>query len=423
MTLEQQEVTKVDSLLRIFNLMTRMNRTRSDARPSQIMYFQMLTDYYSSIRDVHKNGGFLASHTVFFPTEILYAMDIVPMHTEMTTWLTALFLKEQAELLSKGAELGLAPEICSPHRGVAGIFGLKQIPRPDAVLWSNLICDNTAKAGELMMELNHSPGFFVDNPFQCSEGELNYLVGELEDMVQFLEVKSGKKMNWNKLSEMIEHTNKEIELYREISELRKAVPSPASIVSYLELLAADYMFPGQPQSLQYLTQFRDELKVMVQNGKGAVKQERFRLMTLFIPPLFLIGSLGSLFEGVGAVSVTEPMFFQWPEVKLDPSKPLESVAKKSFLIPERRSMYGPLSRESLQDIIDCAKQYKIDGAVYWAFMGCRHTCATIKIVKETLNEIDIPMLTIDCDLVDPTISPEEEVRGKLEQFCELLEDR
>ena len=79
--------------------MARMNKTRPDARKSQTMYFQMLTDYYSRIRDAKKNGDFLASHTVFFPTEILYAMDIVPMHTEMTTWLIALFLKEQADYL------------------------------------------------------------------------------------------------------------------------------------------------------------------------------------------------------------------------------------------------------------------------------------------------------------------------------------
>ncbi len=418
-----QTVTKVDSLVRLFNMMARMNRSRADSRKSQTLYFQMLTDYYIRIRDAKKNGEFLASHTVFFPTEILYAMDIVPMHTEMTTWLTALFLKEQAELLAKGAELGLAPEICSPHRGVAGIYALKHVPRPDAVLWSNLICDNTAKSGELMMELNECPGYFVDNPFQCSGGELSYLVGELQGMINFLEKQSGKKMNWNKLSELIEHTNREIKLYREISELRKAVPSPASITNYLELLSADYMCPGQNQSLQYLTQFRDELKEMVKNGKGAVSNERFRLMTLFIPPLFLISYLGALYEELGAASVTEPMFFQWPDIELDPSRPLESVAKKSFAIPERRSMYGPLSRESLQDVIDCAEQYKVDGAVYWAFMGCRHTCATIKIIKETLNEIDVPMLTVDCDIVDPTITGENEVRAKLEQFCELLEDR
>jgi benzoyl-CoA reductase/2-hydroxyglutaryl-CoA dehydratase subunit BcrC/BadD/HgdB len=93
------------------------------------------------------------------------------------------------------------------------------------------------------------------------------------------------------------------------------------------------------------------------------------------------------------------------------------------MIPERRSMYGPLGEQALQDITEAAEQYKVDGAIYWAFMGCRHTCATIKIVKEILSEIDIPMLTIDCDIVDPTINSKEEIQQKLEQFFELLEDR
>jgi len=413
----------VDTLVRMYRMLARMNRSRPEARGSQTLYFNLLAEYYTRVSNAHRDGKLLAAHTVFFPTEILYAMDIVPMHTEMTTWLHALFLREQAELLAKGAELGLAPEICSPHRGVAGIFAMDAIPHPDVILWSNLICDNTAKAGELMMELSNSPGFFLDNPFQDSPGEMDYLVGELEEMVHFLEEKSGRKMDWNKLSEMIEHTDREIELYREISELRKAVPSPMSIVGYLELLSADYMFPGQPEALQYLTLLRDELKETIQEGKGAVSQERFRLMTLFVPPMYMISSLGNLFEEKGAVSVVEPMFTRWSEGKLDPDRPLESVAKKSFLIPERRSMYGPLSQQALQDITDSAEQYKIDGAIYWAFMGCRHTCATIKVMKDLLNEIDIPMLTIDCDIVDPTITSEEEVRDKLEQFFEMLEDR
>ena len=43
--------------------------------------------------------------------------------------------------------------------------------------------------------------------------------------------------------------------------------------------------------------------------------------------------------------------------------------------------------------------------------------------QETLSELDIPMLTVDCDIVDPTVTSEEEVTGKIEQFFELLEDR
>ena len=86
-------------------------------------------------------------------------------------------------------------------------------------------------------------------------------------------------------------------------------------------------------------------------------------------------------------------------------------------------MYGPLGERVLKDIVDCAEQYKVDGTIYWAFIGCRHTCATVKLFKDILNEIDVPMLTLDCDLVDPTINSEEEIREKLEQFFELLEDR
>jgi benzoyl-CoA reductase/2-hydroxyglutaryl-CoA dehydratase subunit BcrC/BadD/HgdB len=414
---------KIDMIIRTSKLLARMNKSRPGARASGTLYYQMLAEYYTRVRDAHKNGKMLAAHTVFFPTEILYAMDIIPMHTETTTWLTALFLKEQAELLAKSAELGLAPEICSPHRGVAGIFGLKAIPRPDVLLWSNLICDNTTKSGELLMELSHSPGFFLDNPFQDSPEEIQYLTGELEEMVRFLEEKSGTRLDLSRLSEIITRTNQEIELYREIEELRKAKPSPMSITGYLELISADYLFPGQPEAIQYLTLLRDELKTSVQRKEGAVPEERFRLMTLFLPPLYLMSSLGGLFEKFGAVSVVEPLFTRWSDGTLDASKQLESVARKSFSLPERRSMYGPLSKAALQDIVDSAREYKVDGAIYWAFMGCRHTCATIKLVKEILTEINVPMLTIDCDIVDPTVNSEEEIQDKLSQFFEMLEDR
>jgi benzoyl-CoA reductase/2-hydroxyglutaryl-CoA dehydratase subunit BcrC/BadD/HgdB len=291
------------------------------------------------------------------------------------------------------------------------------------MLWSNLICDNTAKSGELIMELNHCPGFYLDHPFQRSDAEEKYLISELEDMISFLEEKSGNKMNWDKLSEIVARMDRQMELFREINELRKAVPSPFHIRGFLQLLTTDYLCPGQPEAVGYLEALRQELAEMVGQGKGAVSPERFRLMTLFVPPMYLMGFLEKLGREYGAVSVVEPLFTRWAEGRLDPAKPLESVARKSSLIPERRSMYGPLGQPALQDIIDCAEQYRVDGAVYWAFIGCRHTCATIRLFKDILNQIDVPMLTVDCDIVDPTINSEAEIREKLEQFFEMLEDR
>jgi len=413
---------KIDSIIRACSVVQRMNKVRPDACESERLYYNMLSKYFTRLQNARDEGKFIAAHTVFFPAEILYAMDLVPMHTETTTWMISLFTGESAELLSAGADLGLASEICTPHRGLAGAFASGALPRPDVMMWSNLICDNTAKSGELIMEINRCPGYFIDHPFQHSEDEKRYLVGELNGMVNFLQEQSGRKMDWDRLSEIVARMDRQIELFREICELRKTVPSPFKTRGFLELLTIDYLFPGQPDAIEYLETLRQELTDRVNKGEGAVPNERFRLMSFFVPPMYLIGFLDRISQEYGAVSVTEPFFTFWGEGRLDPNKPLESVAEKSYMMPEVR-MYGPLDDRALKSIVDCAEQYKIDGAVYYADVGCRHSCAMVKLFKDVLNKIDIPVLTVDCDIVDPTITSEEELREKMEQFFELLEDR
>jgi benzoyl-CoA reductase/2-hydroxyglutaryl-CoA dehydratase subunit BcrC/BadD/HgdB len=334
----------------------------------------------------------------------------------------SIFTGKCDDMVSKGIELGLASEICTPHRGVAGAYALGSLPKPSAMVWSNMVCDNTAKCGELVMDMLDIPGFFLDRPFKDSGNEIKYLTDELQDMVAFLEEKSGKKMDWEKLSETVAHIDKELELIREVNELRKNVPTPFSPIGFMELLTVDYLFPGQPESLEYLEVLLEELHQKVKEGKGAVPKEQFRLMTLFLPPVYLMSHMEKLSQKHGAVSVIEPFFTYWGEGRLDPNKPLESIARKSYMIPEAR-MYGPMDDRALNSIRDCARDYKVDGAIYYADVGCRHSCATIKLFKDILNEMDIPVLTIDCDVVDETSVTPGELTEKIEGFFELLEDR
>lgn len=422
MTTTAKTPDRVDAILRACRLMLRMNKARPDARKSEALYYEMLINYCTELATARQNGRFIAAHTVFFPSEIFYAMDIVPMHTETVSWMTALFLGQYADLLAAGAEQGLGSEICSPHRGLAGALSIRALPRPDAVLWSNMVCDNTAKCGELLMKITGSPGFFLDRPFQYSEEEIDYFVQELQDMIAFLEAKSGRRMDWDRLSQTVRRMDEQIDLFREINRLREAVPSPFSPQGFLELVTVDYLFPGRPEATEYLQTLRDELAATVAEGRSAVANERYRMMTLFMPPMYLIGFLDRLSREYGAVSVTEPFFCNWGEGQLDPAKPLESVARKSYMLPEAR-MFGPMSDKAIAEIVDSAKRYKVDGAIYYADVGCRHTCATIKLFKDALAEIDVPVLTVDCDVVDPTITSEGEVREKLERFFELLDDR
>jgi benzoyl-CoA reductase/2-hydroxyglutaryl-CoA dehydratase subunit BcrC/BadD/HgdB len=422
MVSSQKKANKIGLLLRACRLLWRMNQSRDGARKSEAMYYQMLIDYYTRLLSAQDDGNFVVAHTDYFPAEILYAMDIVPMHTEVTSWMMALFAGDSADIISAGSELGLATEICSPRRGIAGAFATSALPRPDVILWSNMICDNASKCGGLLIQLNDCPGFFLDRPFGRTEDELRYFVSELEDMVRFLEERSGHRMDWDRLSEIVAAMDRQIALYREIAELRKAIPCPFHPQGFLELVSTDYLFAGRPEATEYLETLRDELADAVRAGKGAAAHERFRLMSLFTPPMYLLGFLEEVAQERGVVSVTEPLFTRWGEGHLNPSRPLESVARKSYMLPEAW-LYGPLDEEALAGVANEAQEYKVDGAIYYAHIGCRHTCATIKLFKDVLGEVGVPMLTLDCDVVDPTVVSKDEVREKFERFLELLEAR
>ncbi|MFA7191193.1 MAG: 2-hydroxyacyl-CoA dehydratase family protein [Dehalococcoidales bacterium] len=413
---------KINSIVRACRIILSMIESDPNARESQKKYYHMLLKYYTRLRDARENNQFIAAHTVFFPAEIILAMDLVPMHTETTTWMTSLFTGECSDLLAAGARMGMATEICAPHRGMAGAFACGAIPKPDVMVWSNMVCDNTAKSGELVMDICDCPGFFLDRPFKDSPLEKAYMADEIRDMIAFLEAQSGKKMDYDRLSEVMERTDRQIQLVREVNELRKNIPTPFSPLGFLELLTIDYLFPGQPESIDYLVTLKQELEQAVKEKKGAVPNERFRLMTLFIPPMYLMAFLEKLAAQTGAVSVIEPFFTFWGEGKLDPSHPVESVVEKAYMIPETR-MYGPLGTSALDAIKKCACDWKVDGAVYYADVGCRHSCATIKLFKDALADVDVPVLTLDCDVVDQTVTSEDEVREKMERFLELLEDR
>ena len=53
--------------------------------------------------------------------------------------------------------------------------------------------------------------------------------------------------------------------------------------------------------------------------------ERFRLMSFFIPPIYLIPFLENFSRNIGAVSVVEPLFTYW---KYEPARPVQTPGKR-----------------------------------------------------------------------------------------------
>lgn len=414
-------ISKSASLLRAYRIAAKINALNPRTSKSDRLYLNAAINYYARVLKANRKHQFIAAYSLGCPVEILYAMDIVPFQLETTGWLLAMLSGETNQLLTAASEVGLATEICSVHRLMTGAFARKLLPRPNAVLWTNMPCENSAKTGAMLAKLNDCEGFFLDYPYQDTPGETAYLAAELKNLISFLEAQSGHKLNYAKLAEAITRSNEQIELCRKISQLRKNTPSPFPSFTFLRVFMTQILFGGQAEATVYLKALRNELAAKVHQSRGTVSIERFRLIDMNLPPLYFMGSLQNIFQEYGAVEVVNPFFLEWPEGKLDASQPLQSLARKCFMNP-LMGIFGS-DRPMLETLKQYVDEYKIDGAINYAHIGCGSFGGVSRLVRDTMKEAGVPMLDLSCDITDPTVTSSEEMREQLVRYFELLEDR
>jgi benzoyl-CoA reductase/2-hydroxyglutaryl-CoA dehydratase subunit BcrC/BadD/HgdB len=414
MKTETLDNTKYKKVVRLLEMLARMCRNQAD-RQAEWLYYSLLAESFRKVQQAMDDGKPVIGHTIFVPTELLYAMDIVPMYLEGTGEIMARMLGlDDAFVAAKNA--GFATELCSGHRLLNAQVIQGWLPRPTAFIWSNLVCDLTAKSGDFLVDRYGSPGLYLDRPYHDTPEARQYFIRELENMIRFLEETTGRKMDYNRLSAVLENSRRSVEIFREINELRKAVPSPMRSHHLIEMTLAQLILSGTPELVRFYEAIRDEIKEDLK--QPVQRQEKYRLINFFFYPSFLWKLLNTLENRYHANIVAEPHLSLWADADIDPHKPLESLAAKAFALTDT----GPL-KNFVERTLKVAGDYQVDGALYWAHMGCRQTCATIKIIKDALQKEGVPTLVIDCDLADSTCTNEEEIMNKIEQYFELLDDR
>jgi benzoyl-CoA reductase/2-hydroxyglutaryl-CoA dehydratase subunit BcrC/BadD/HgdB len=408
----------IATIVKTCNLLGRIQRTK----PSDQVYYRLMVNYYERLLKAKEQGRKVAAHTIFFPVEMLYALDFVPMHMEITSWMMALFAGSVPATIACAAEHRLASEVCSAHRLFAGAMWSGQLPKADLVTWSNLVCDSSFKSGNHYMEHNGIPGYYLEYPFQETAEGKAYLRANLVELVAFLEAQAGRRLAPGRLEEVMAESDRQLRLLREIDDLRKHRPSPFGNQDFLKLMNADCLLAGSPGGTEYLTALRDDMRQMVKEGRGAVPNERFRLMTIAVPPMRLMSFIDKTCADHGAISVADPFIAQWGEFKLDAPDPLDNVARKLANLPEM-CMWGPLDERARAQLQQSAREHQVDGALYYCQLGCGQTGATVKFIKDALAEVDVPVLPLNFDIVESTSTNEEEMRQELERFFEFLGDR
>lgn len=419
---EESAQRRLEAMMACLESMLRHRQAHPTAR-SEELYYRLMLDYWGRVLRAREEGKVLAAVSTLMPVEVLHPFDrMVPFALESFAECSMVLLGDFAECYAEAAAGGIKVEVCSPHRSLIGMYRRGVVPRPDLVLWTSMVCDNTAKVGYAPADHFGAPTYLFDLPYRATEREVAYFASQLAQGIRFLEEQTGQRMDPERLRQVVELSEEGVKLQREISQLRRAIPAPTRSRSFLHWMFAEMLWAGTPEAVAFYRQVRDELQESVTAGQGAIPHEHYRILTLFLPPVYDWKLMDWMEREYGAVSVIEP-YSCWGPGEMDPERPLESLARKSFYRDVCRQMGGP-GELFVRDAVQLARDYQADGAIYFAHIGCRQACALIATVKEALRqELGIPMVVLDNDIADPSFMPAEELRGKLEEFFEVLEAR
>lgn len=382
-------------------------------------------NYYQKARQARQEKKLIGWHLGISPYELLHALDVIPVMPE--NFSSVLAAKQKiAYYLEKADSLGYSRSQCTLHHTILG-YALSgeelMIPPPDFILATNHPCDVTSKSFLPVQEHLGIPAYYLDVPYhgttadgvEPEEAQVEYCVEQLKEIIAFVEKLSGKAMDEGRFRETFKLAAQTYALWREISELRKAVPCPMGAVEEFGVLYPLLQLVGTKEAVGFYQMLLAEVRQRVKEKKGILSgEEKHRLLWIGSVPYYDTGMLNYV-EEFGALVVKADAGSPY-EILFDPDRPLESLARKAIV----HTFNAPLEyriRAAQRQVRD----YQVDGVILYAHVGCRNICGGVKAIQDALlRELGVPSLLIEGDMVDGVGYSAAATRERIRQFLLTL---
>lgn len=363
--------------------------------------------------DALKGKKPLVLTTIWAPSEILYALDLLPICVDSSVAGLASYQLSD-DYLAAAEKRFHSPETCSIVRCGVGAVNEKLFPRPAAVIATSHLCDGGAKSMEHAARIYGCEYFLIDIPQERGSEAVDYVASQLEEMAGRLSGMSGNNLSRERLSEAIRISNQTREYALWVNKLRRTVPSPIRGSEALgNLFLVGVAFGSQTGLRIYQTMAR-EIERRKAKKYTPLGEEKHRLLWLHLKPFFRNGFFHYMeLDKKMAIAFEEINHIYWPE--LDPLEPYRSVATRLL----SNSINLPLEK-SIETYLKIIDDYKIEGAIQLTHWGCRWNYGRTKILKEIFQEKGIPLLSLDCDAASSRSFNESQLRGRLDAFIDML---
>jgi benzoyl-CoA reductase/2-hydroxyglutaryl-CoA dehydratase subunit BcrC/BadD/HgdB len=343
------------------------------------------------------------------PIEILTTFGFIPLCHEYVA-ATFASVGKGTEVLKEAEERGFSRDSCSFQRGGLGAGLADYLPRPVAMVGTTNICDGVAKVYETMGRCYGLEPILLQPPYGDGPREVEYLEGQLKGLIGRLEEATGQKFDEGRLEEVVHNANEMRALMLRVNELRKAIPSPWHGREAFEFTFLAYLMWGTERLIEIYRELIAELEARIGEPTDG---ERLRILWLHAMPYHRT-NLFDLFEERGARVVCDELSMVYWE-PTDERMPLRSMAERMLCHPSHGSI---MTRARLACRL--AQEYQVDGALHFNHWGCRQGCGGVRVIKDALAEVGVPMLSLDGDGTDDRNYAPGQEKTRVEAFLEMV---
>lgn len=366
------------------------------------------------------------------PVELLWGLNIFPLHPENNACISGA-RKISLNLIENAEAQGFSNDLCSYMKTNIGAYtknipiSLGGIDKPDFCVTPGTICDTHVKWFQVQAEKMDVPVYIFDVPHivnKTSESTKkryrDYVVKQIYDFFDFVDDNVGIKLNEKRMLRIWNNSAKLAELWQEIYEMRKIIPTPVGYADTLGDIFPLVLLPGLKKGVKLYSELLAEVKEYVANGKGVLSkdEEKYRILFEGIPMWYKIKYFHQLVN-YGAVVTYEPYTFSFGALR-----PQVDTLEEGLEAMAEIMMYQPYFY-NLDDRItyfrDVIAKYKIDGVILHENRSCRPSCTGMYDLKQALqSDPGIPVLLFTCDMNDPRAYSDSQMQLRMESFIELL---
>lgn len=362
------------------------------------------------IEYIHNNNDNVVWTNMVMPTEIFYASNLIPIHTELIAgWLSTLNLSEKYIRIAhaKGYNINL----CSYHKAIIGAIEAGVLPKPKIAVFSTHICDGGSLMARFFQERFQTQVMIIDIPYHDTKESYDYLCNEFIHLTRWIEDYTSEKLVKKNLDKAIALSNLERKYLIKANDRRKGKALIWGNHAIRNMYGATFL-SGSQLGAQVAMTYYEELK-----AKKEVLQNYHRILWIHFAPLYA-GELMRYFEEtlkcVIAFDITSYIYWN----PLDEEKPYESITQKAL-----SHFFLGATDNRINLYLNIIQEYNIDGIVMFMHQGCRAIPGSSWELKEVNRITKIPFMELYGDCIDPGGFSSEQMKLRMEAFSEGMEKR